>query len=81
MPKSLEKSFIQKKEKKEKSLEKIKEEKSLLLAEEIKEIKERMKKEGETLEDYQKIIELAHKIENLYKKEIIGWKKEGKLTE
>jgi len=53
----------------------------LALAEEIKEINERMKREGETVEGYQKIIELAHKIEKLFKKEIIGWKKEGKLTE
>ena len=78
MPEFFEKYFTQKE--KEKSPEEIKEEKALALAEEIKEIKERMEKEGETLEGYQKIIELAHKIEKLYKKEIIGWEKEGKLT-
>ena len=79
MPESFEKYFTQKEE--EKSPEEIKEKKALALAEEIKEIQERMKKEGETLEGYQEIIELAHKIEKLYKNEIIGWKKEGKLTE
>jgi len=49
MSESLEKSFAQKEEGKEKSPEEIKEEKALLLAEEINKIKERMKKEGETV--------------------------------
>ena len=79
MPESFEKLFGQKE--KEKSFEKIKEKKALALAKEIKEIKERMEKEGKTIEDYQRIVELTKKIEKLYEKEIIGWKKEGRLTE
>jgi len=72
MPQSFEKYFTQKEEtqkeeEKEKSPEQIKEEKALLLAEEIKEIRERMAKEGKTIEGYQRIIELAQKIEEIYK--------------
>jgi len=66
MPQSFEQHFAQQPEK-EKSLEQIKEEKALLLAEEIKEIQERMEKEGKTIEGYQRIIELAQKIEEIYK--------------
>jgi len=66
MPQSFEQHFAQQPEK-EKSPEQIKEEKALLLAEEIKEIQERMEKEGKTIEGYQRIIELAQKIEEIYK--------------
>jgi len=62
MSQSFEQYFAQQPEE-EKSPEKIKEEKALALAEEIKRIKEKKEK---TIEDYQKIIELAHKIEELY---------------
>jgi len=65
MPKSFEQHFAQKEEK-SKSPEQIKEEKALELAREIKEIKERMEKEGKTAEGYQRIIELTQKIEELY---------------
>ena len=65
MSQSFEQYFAQQPEE-EKSPEKIKEEKALALAEEIKEIKERMAKEGETLEGYQRIIELVQEIEELY---------------
>jgi len=81
MPESFEQHFAQKEEK-PKSPEQIKEEKGLELAKEIKEIKERMAKEGKTIEGYQRIIELAKEIKKLFEeKEIIGWQKEGKLTE
>ena len=71
MPQSFEKYFTQKEEtqkeeEKEKSPEEIKEKKALALAEEIKEIKERMEKEGETVEGYQRIIELSKKIKEMY---------------
>ena len=81
MPKSFEQHFAQRKKEEEKSPEEIKEEKALVLVEEMKKIQERMEKEGETIEGYQRITELAKEIEKLYEKEIIGWKKEGKLTE
>jgi len=79
MPESLEKYFTQKKEEEEKSPEEIKEEKALLLAEEIKKIKERMEKEGETLEGYQRIIELSKKIKEMYeeKREFISERAKG----
>jgi uncharacterized protein YicC (UPF0701 family) len=64
MSQSFEQYFAQQPE--EKSPEKIKEEKALSLAKEIKEIKERMAKEGETLEGYQRISELVQEIEELY---------------
>jgi len=67
MPESFEQHFTQKKEEeKGKSLEEIKEEKALALAKEIKEIQERMAKEGETIKDYQEIIKLAERIKGLY---------------
>ena len=65
MPKSFEQHFAQKEEK-SKSPEQIKEEKALELAEEIKEIAERMAKEGKTIEGYQRISELVQEIEELY---------------
>jgi len=77
MPESFEKYFTQKEE--EKSPEEIKEKKALALAEEIKEIKERMEKEGETLEGYQRIIELSKKIKEMYeeKREFISERAKG----
>jgi hypothetical protein len=65
MPESFEKYFTKTPEE-PKSPEQIKEEKALLLAEEIKEIKERMEKEGKTSEDYQSINELIQGIEELF---------------
>ena len=65
MSQSFEQYFAQQPEE-EKSPEKIKEEKALALAEEIKEIKERMEKEGKTIEGYQRISELVQEIEELY---------------
>ena len=67
MSESFERHFAKKEEKK--SPEKIKEEKGLALAREIKEIEEKIKKEGETIEDYQRKIELLNKIEALYENE------------
>ncbi|MGC9031779.1 MAG: hypothetical protein ACP5H7_03395 [Minisyncoccia bacterium] len=63
MPESFEKHFGQNNEEKQKSPEEIKEEIALKLTEEIKEIKQRMEKEGETIEGYEKIKELLTKIE------------------
>ena len=48
--------FAQTSEKLKPLEENIKEKEALSLAKEIKEIKERMKKEGERIEDYQRII-------------------------
>ena len=80
MPESFETHFAQSKEK-QKSPEQIKEEEALELIKEIKEIQERMEKEGKTIEGYQRISALVQEIKKIYEKEIIGWKKEGKLTE
>jgi hypothetical protein len=65
MPESFEQHFAETPE--EKSPEQIKEEKALELARKIKEIQERMEKEGKTtIEGYQEIIELAQKIQKIY---------------
>jgi hypothetical protein len=48
------------------SYDEIKEKVALKLVKEIKEIQERMVKEGETVEGYQKIIELVRKIKEIY---------------
>ena len=69
MPESFEQHFA-KLEGKEKSLEQIKEERSLKLAEEIMAIKKEMEKE-ETIEGYKRIIELARQIKELNEKEKI----------
>jgi hypothetical protein len=42
------------------------------LTEEIEEIQERMKKEGKTIEGYQRIIALVQEIKKIYEKETIG---------
>ena len=64
MPESFERYFAKQPEG-SKSPEQIKEEKALKLAKEIREIKERMEKEGKTIEGYQRIIELTNiKIES-----------------
>jgi len=92
MPESFEKHFAQKKETlrpfgnaqgkqaqgKEKSLEEIKEEKGLALAEEIKEIKQKMGKEGKTVEGYEKIIELTQKIKEIYEEKERNYETEVK---
>ena len=49
-----------------KSPEQIKEEKGLVLAKEVKEIRERMAREGETIEDYQRMSELLQEIKDLF---------------
>jgi hypothetical protein len=64
MSESFEQHFAETPE--EKSPEQIKEEKALELARKIKEIQERMEKEGKTIEGYQEIIELAQKIQKIY---------------
>jgi len=66
MPEAFETHFAQRKEEKEESPEQIKEEEALKLAREIKEIQERMEKEGKTIEGYQRIIELTQKIKELF---------------
>jgi len=76
MSESFERHFAKKEEKK--SPEKIKEEKGLALAREIKEIEEKIKKEGETIEDYQRKIELLNKIEALYETKERGHESEVK---
>ena len=78
MPKIFEK-FLQKEEKE--SPEKIKEKKALELAKEIQALR---KKPDKTKEDYLKIIQKVEQIKKIFspeRKEIIGWKLEGKLTE
>ena len=65
MSESFEQHFAQT-PKKPKSLEQIKEEKALKLVEEIKKIEERMKKEGETPEGYQRMTELLKKITEIF---------------
>jgi DNA gyrase/topoisomerase IV subunit A len=80
MLEAFEQHFALRKEKPKPS-EEIKEKSALALAKEIQEIQERMKKEGKTIEGYQRIIALVQEIKKIYKKEIIGWQKEGKLTE
>jgi len=65
MSESFEQHFAQT-PKKPKSLEQIKEEKALKLVEEIKKIEERMKKEGETPEGYQRMTELLRQIQEMY---------------
>jgi len=52
-----------------KSPEQIKEEKGLELAKEVKKIQERMAREGETIEGYQRMSELLQEIKNLFEKE------------
>ena len=52
-----------------KSPEQIKEEKGLVLAKEVKEIRERMAREGETIEDYQRMSELLQEIKDLFEEE------------
>ena len=85
MPEIFEQHFAHQEETEEtkpKTPEQIKEEKALELAQEIKAIKERIAVEGAKEEDYQKIIELVQEIKNIYKgKRIIGWQKEGVLSE
>ena len=49
-----------------KSPEQIKEEKGLELAKEVKKIQERMAREGETIEGYQRMSELLQEIKNLF---------------
>ena len=92
MLESFEKHFAQKKETlrpfgnaqgkqaqgKEKSPEEIKEEKGLKLAEEIKEIKQKMGKEGKTVEGYEKIIELTQKIKEIYEEKERNYETEVK---
>ena len=76
MPEAFEKHFAKTPEQnKPKSPEQIKEEKALKLAEEIKEIQERMEEEGETVEDYQRIIELAKKIEKIYREKELTFRR------
>jgi len=65
MSQSFEQYFAQQPEEEE-SPEKIKEEKALKLVEEIKKIEERMKKEGETPEGYQRMTELLRQIQEMY---------------
>jgi len=65
MSESFEQYFAQT-PKKPKSPEQIKEEKALKLVEEIKKIEERMKKEGETPEGYQRMTELLRQIQEMY---------------
>ena len=65
MSESFEQYFAQT-PKKPKSPEQIKEERALKWAEEIKKIKERMKKEGETPEGYQRMTELLKKITKIF---------------
>jgi phosphoribosyl-AMP cyclohydrolase len=65
MSESFEQHFAQT-PKKPKSPEEIKEEKALKLVEEIKKIEERMKKEGETPEGYQRMTELLRQIQEMY---------------
>ena len=89
MPKTFETHFTHKEKPpqqardKEKSPEQIKEEQSLELIREIKETKERMEKEGKTVEGYQKIIELIQKIKEIYeeKPEITSWEEIERLEE
>ena len=52
-----------------KSPEQIKEEKGLELAKEVKKIQERMAREGETIEGYQRMSKLLQEIKNLFEKE------------
>jgi hypothetical protein len=65
MPESFEQHFAQRSGE-QKSPEQIKKEKALALVEEIKEIKKRMTEEGETIEGYQRIIELANRIKKIF---------------
>ncbi len=77
MPKSFEK--FSPVERKEKSPENEKENEALELIKKIEEIKKRMTKEGETIEDYQKITKLLKQIELLYgkpeTKKAVSWEK------
>ena len=69
MPEAFEQHFANQEEAleaKPKTPEQIKEEKALALVEEIKGIKERMEKEGETVEGLQRITELTQEIINIY---------------
>ena len=69
MPEIFEQHFAHQEETEEakpKTLEQIKEERALKLAQEIKAIKERIAVEGAKEEDYQKIIELVQEIKNIY---------------
>jgi len=65
MPEVFEKYFAKTPEE-PKSPEQIKEEKALELAEEIEKIQERMEKEGETIEGYQRIIEIIKEITKIF---------------
>jgi len=83
MPETFEQHFAQTPEEKPKSLEEIKKERALALAEEIREIQEKIQR-GElvgekTMEGYQRIIELTNKIKRLYER--VGWRLEGELSE
>ena len=74
MPESREKPFPPE-QNKPKSPEQIKEEKGLALAQEINEIKQRMAKEGKTSEGFQRIIELAKKIEKIYREKELTFRR------
>jgi len=65
MPKSFEQHFAKQSEE-EKSPEQIKKEKGLALAQEIKEIQERMEKEGKTIEGYKRITEIIKQITKIF---------------
>jgi hypothetical protein len=83
MPETFEQHFAQTPEEKPKSLKEIKKEKALVLAEEIREIQEKIQR-GELVGEkaiggYQRIIELTNEIKRLYER--VGWRLEGELSE
>jgi len=83
MPEAFEQHFAQTPEEKPKSLNEIREERALALAEEIREIQEKIKRGElvgeEAIEGYQRIIELTNEIKKLYER--VGWRLEGELSE
>ena len=78
MPETIEQHFAEKSEL-EKSSGQIKEEQALKLVREIKEIRGKINKQGESIEDYQRISELAKKIEALYETKERDYETEVKI--
>jgi len=78
MPETIEQHFAERPEP-EKSPGQIKEEQALKLVREIKEIRGKINKQGESIEDYQRISELAKNIEALYETKERDYETEVKI--
>jgi len=82
MPETLGESyFARRQEETNSSKENYKERMALELAEKIRRIMDEMRAGGETIEGYQRIVELHQQIASIFERETEGWEVEGRLTE